>query len=69
MSIGFQALFAVLPILFAGILLIGLRISAKKAMPLVYISTVAIAFVVWEVSFNRGATCKFNPHQVANFSL
>jgi lactate permease len=43
----------VLPILFAGILLIGLRISAKKAMPLVYISTVAIAFVVWEVSFNR----------------
>ena len=46
MSIGFQALFAVLPILFAGILLIGLRISAKKAMPLVYISTVAIAFVV-----------------------
>ena len=53
MSIGFQALFAVLPILFAGILLIGLRISAKKAMPLVYISTVAIAFVVWEVSFNR----------------
>ena len=53
MSIGFQALFAVLPILIAGILLIGLRISAKKAMPLVYISTVAIAFVVWEVSFNR----------------
>jgi lactate permease len=53
MSIGLQAFFAVLPILFAGILLVGLRISAKKAMPLVYISTVAVAFVVWEVSFNR----------------
>ena len=37
----------------AGILLVGLRVSAKKAMPLVYIATVAIAFVVWEVSFNR----------------
>ena len=53
MSIGLQAFFAVLPIVFAGILLVGLRISAKKAMPLVYISTVAVAFFVWEVSFNR----------------
>jgi lactate permease len=53
MSLGLQAFFAVLPILFAGILLVGLRISAKKAMPLVYISAVAVAFVVWEVSFNR----------------
>ena len=53
MSIGFQAFFAALPILFAGILLVGLKISAKKAMPLVYISTVAVAFIVWEVSFNR----------------
>ncbi len=53
MSLGLQAFFAVLPIVLAGILLVGLRISAKKAMPLVYISAVAIAFVVWEVSFNR----------------
>ena len=53
MSIGLQAFFAVLPIIIAGILLVGLRVSAKKAMPLVYIATVAVAFVVWEVSFNR----------------
>ena len=53
MNIGLQAFFAVLPIFFAGILLVGLRISAKKAMPIVYISTVAVAFFVWEVSFNR----------------
>ena len=53
MGLGFQAFFAVLPIIFAGILLVGLRISANKAMPLVYISTVAVAFVVWEMSFNR----------------
>ena len=49
----FSSIFAVLPIIFAGILLVGLRISAKKAMPLVYISTVAVAFIVWEMSFNR----------------
>lgn len=53
MSLGLQAFFAVLPILLAGILLVGLRVSAKKAMPLVYISAVAIAYVVWEVSFSR----------------
>lgn len=53
MSLGFQAFFAVLPIIFAGILLVGLRVSAKKAMPLVYIATIAVAFVVWEVSFER----------------
>lgn len=53
MGLGLQAFFAVLPILLAGILLVGLRVSAKKAMPLVYISAVAIAYVVWEVSFSR----------------
>lgn len=45
MSLGLQAFFAALPILFAGILLVGLRVSAKKAMPLVYISTIAVAFI------------------------
>jgi lactate permease len=53
MGLGLQAFFAVLPILLAGILLVGLRVSAKKAMPLVYVSAVAIAYVVWEVSFSR----------------
>jgi lactate permease len=53
MSLGFQAFFAALPIIFAGILLVGLRVSAKKAMPLVYLATIAVAFVVWEVSFER----------------
>jgi len=53
MGLGLQAFFAALPIIFAGILLVGLRVSAKKAMPLVYIATTAIAFIVWEVSFSR----------------
>ncbi|MGE4381666.1 MAG: L-lactate permease [Arcobacter sp.] len=53
MSLGFQAFFAALPIIFAGILLVGLRVSAKKAMPLVYLATIAVAFMIWEVSFER----------------
>ena len=53
MSLGLQAFYASLPIFLAGLLLIGMRVSAKKAMPLVYIATVAIAFFVWEVTFNR----------------
>lgn len=53
MDISTQALFAVLPILVAGLLLVGLRLPAKKAMPIVYIVTSLVALVVWEVSFNR----------------
>ncbi len=53
MSLGLQAFYAALPILLAGFLLVGMRISAKKAMPLVYISTVVIALFIWEVSLNR----------------
>ena len=53
MEIGLQAFFAALPIFLAGILLVGLRVSAKKAMPLVYLATFAVAFIVWDVSLNR----------------
>lgn len=53
MEIGSQALFAALPILVAAILLVGFRLPAKKAMPVVYIVTTLVALYVWEVSFNR----------------
>ncbi|PID48235.1 MAG: lactate permease [Proteobacteria bacterium] len=53
MSLGLQALYAALPIFLAGILLVGFRISAKKAMPVVYVATAAVAYFVWEVSANR----------------
>ena len=53
MSLGLQAFYAALPILLAGFLLVGMRVSAKKAMPLVYIATVAIAIFIWEVSYYR----------------
>ena len=53
MGIGIQALFAALPIFIAALLLIGFRLPAKKAMPIVYLATTAVAYLVWEVTFNR----------------
>jgi len=53
MDISLQALFAALPIFVAAILLIGFRLPAKKAMPIVFIITATIAVYIWEVSLNR----------------
>jgi lactate permease len=53
MSLGLLAFFAALPIISAGILLVGLRMPAKTAMPIVYVITSAIAIFIWDVSLNR----------------
>lgn len=53
MSTGLFAFFAFVPILLAGILLIGLRWPASRAMPLVYLASVGIALFAWDMSFNR----------------
>jgi len=53
MGIGTQALFAALPIFLAALFLVGLRMPAKKAMPVVYLATTAVAYFIWEVTFNR----------------
>ena len=53
MDLGLQALFAAVPILLSAVLLIGLRMPAKRAMPIVFIATAAIAIFVWGVSANR----------------
>ncbi|WP_419766269.1 MAG: L-lactate permease [Arcobacter sp.] len=53
MEISTQALFAALPILVSAILLVGFRLPAKKAMPIVYVVTTLVAFYIWEVSFTR----------------
>ncbi|MDC0932706.1 L-lactate permease [Arcobacteraceae bacterium] len=53
MDISLQALFAALPIFVAAVLLIGLRLPAKKAMPIVFLVTATVAVYVWEVSLNR----------------
>jgi len=53
MSLGFQALLAVMPILIAAILLIGFRWPAKWAMPIVYVVAAGIALWAWGVSFSH----------------
>lgn len=53
MSLGFQALLAVTPILVAAVLLVGLRWPAKWAMPIVYIVAVVIGLFFWGMSVAR----------------
>ncbi len=54
-SLGSQAFLALLPILLAGVLLVGFRIPAKWAMPAVYIAAVAVALGVWKMAWLRVA--------------
>jgi len=53
MSLSIQALLAFFPILLAGILLVGLRWPAKRAMPIVFIVSSLIAFFAWGMPLNR----------------
>jgi len=53
MNLSVQALVAVAPILLAGILLVGFRVAAKWAMPIVYLSAVCLAWTIWRVDAAR----------------
>lgn len=53
MDSGIQALIAALPLISVGVLLVGFRIAAKIAMPVVYLMTALMAYFVWQVSFTR----------------
>ena len=53
MGLGTQAFLAFSPILLAGVLLVGLRWPARRAMPIVYILTVVVALAFWDMSFRR----------------
>jgi len=53
MNLGTQAGLAVAPILLAGVLLVGLRVPAKKAMPAVYLAAVAVAAGPWQMAWDR----------------
>lgn len=55
MTESMYALLGFTPILLAGILLVGMRVPAKIAMPVVYVVTVAIALAAWGMSTNRVA--------------
>lgn len=47
------ALLAFLPLVLAGIMLVGFRMPAKYAMPIVYLVTAAIGLLAWDMTFNR----------------
>ena len=53
MSTGLLAFLAFLPILSAGVMLIGFRIAARIVMPITYVMAVVIALLFWGVSANR----------------
>ena len=53
MSQTVLSLLAFLPLVLAGVLLIGFRWPAKYAMPAVYVITAAIGLWAWDMSFNR----------------
>ncbi|WP_028583131.1 L-lactate permease [Desulfogranum mediterraneum] len=53
MSTTIQALLAATPIIIAAILLLGVHWSARRAMPVVYLTAAAIALFFWDMSFNR----------------
>jgi lactate permease len=42
---------AALPIIIAGVLLVGFRLPAKWAMPAVYVTAAAVALGVWDMAF------------------
>ncbi|SBT17892.1 Glycolate permease GlcA [Marinomonas gallaica] len=47
------AIIAFIPIIVAGVLLVGFNWPAKKAMPIVLLLTMIIAFTTWGMSLNR----------------
>ena len=53
MNLTAQALLSFAPILMAGILLIGLKWPARKAMPVVYFATALLVFTLWDVKLVR----------------
>ncbi len=53
MSDTLLALIAFSPIVVAAVLLVGLNWPAKKAMPVAFALTVAIALIFWDMSITR----------------
>jgi lactate permease len=50
MSLSALALLAFIPILLAGVLLVGFRLSARATMPISFALTAALSYFVWECS-------------------
>lgn len=52
MNLTFQAALAVTPIALAAVLLVGFRVAARWAMPIVYAAAAGIAYFAWQVPTN-----------------
>jgi lactate permease len=52
-SSGLQAALALFPIALGGVLLVGFRVPAKKAMPAAYVAAVAVALWAWQMVPSR----------------
>ena len=48
-----MSLLAFTPLVLAGVMLIGFRMQARTAMPVVFIVTVLIALLAWDMTFTR----------------
>lgn len=53
------AILAFLPLVLAGVLLIGFRVAARTAMPIVYVVTALIALIAWDMTFTRVVASTF----------
>ena len=47
------SLLAFLPLVLAGVLLIGFRMAARTAMPIVFVVAVLIALLAWDMTGTR----------------
>jgi len=50
MDLSALAFFAILPILIAGIMLVGFKMPAKVTMPVAFVLTALIGYFIWEMS-------------------
>ncbi|MES1925883.1 L-lactate permease [Salinisphaera sp. T31B1] len=53
MSSIFMSILAFIPLVLAGVMLIGFRMQARTAMPVVFIVTALIALLAWDMTFTR----------------
>ncbi|QDT05846.1 L-lactate permease [Rubripirellula lacrimiformis] len=60
MSDALPSLFSLLPIIVVGVFLVGLRWSAARAMPMAYVTSVAVAYFYWRVDAAQIAAATVN---------
>ncbi|KEZ75964.1 L-lactate permease [Salinisphaera hydrothermalis] len=53
MTSSWMSLLAFSPLILAAVLLVGFRLAARTAMPIVYVFTIAVAFFAWQVPVVR----------------